>query len=109
MVQNGTQRRMSSDERRAEILLAAHAVFGARGYEGATTDEVARAAFSVPQRRACQAAVPHPGELGGGAISRRVPAEASDATDELQRTSAKRVRVESSRAAEGGGRAHVMG
>ena len=50
-----------------------------------------------------------PGELGGGAISRRVPAEASDATDELQRTSAKRVRVESSRAAEGGGRAHVMG
>lgn len=35
---------MSSDERRAEILLAAHAVFGARGYEGATTDEVARAA-----------------------------------------------------------------
>ena len=44
MVQNGTQRRMSSDERRAEILLAAHAVFGARGYEGATTDEVARAA-----------------------------------------------------------------
>ena len=44
MVQTGTQRRMSSDERRAEILLAAHAVFGARGYEGATTDEVARAA-----------------------------------------------------------------
>ena len=44
MAQNGTQRRMSSDERRAEILLAAHAVFGARGYEGATTDEVARAA-----------------------------------------------------------------
>jgi AcrR family transcriptional regulator len=35
---------MSSEERRADILLAAHAVFGARGYEGATTDEVARAA-----------------------------------------------------------------
>ncbi|QPE05068.1 helix-turn-helix transcriptional regulator [Microbacterium schleiferi] len=35
---------MSSDERRTEILRAAHAVFGARGYEGATTDEVARAA-----------------------------------------------------------------
>jgi len=37
-------RRMSSDERREQILLAALAVFGARGYEGTTTDEVARAA-----------------------------------------------------------------
>ncbi|MEN2740477.1 TetR/AcrR family transcriptional regulator [Microbacterium sp. X-17] len=36
--------RMSSDERRDQILLAAIAVFGARGYEGTTTDEVARAA-----------------------------------------------------------------
>lgn len=37
-------RRLSSDERRRQILIAALAVFGARGYEGATTDEVARAA-----------------------------------------------------------------
>lgn len=37
-------RRMSADERREQILLAALAVFGARGYEGTTTDEVARAA-----------------------------------------------------------------
>jgi len=37
-------RRLSSDERREQILLAAIAVFGARGYVGATTDEVARAA-----------------------------------------------------------------
>lgn len=37
-------RRLSSDERRRQILVAALAVFGARGYEGATTDEVARAA-----------------------------------------------------------------
>lgn len=37
-------RRLSSDERRAQIVLAALAVFGARGYEGAKTDEVARAA-----------------------------------------------------------------
>lgn len=35
---------MSSEERRAQILHAASAVFGARGYEGTTTDEVARAA-----------------------------------------------------------------
>lgn len=35
---------MSSEERREQILRAAQAVFGARGYEGATTDEVARAA-----------------------------------------------------------------
>lgn len=39
-----TSRRMSADERREQILLAAVAVFGARGYEGTTTDEVARAA-----------------------------------------------------------------
>lgn len=37
-------RRLSSQERRRQILVAALAVFGARGYEGATTDEVARAA-----------------------------------------------------------------
>ncbi|WP_102194317.1 TetR/AcrR family transcriptional regulator [Microbacterium aurantiacum] len=37
-------RRFSSDERRVQIVQAALAVFGARGYEGATTDEVARAA-----------------------------------------------------------------
>jgi len=37
-------RRLSSDERRRQILQASLAVFGARGYEGATTDEVARAA-----------------------------------------------------------------
>jgi AcrR family transcriptional regulator len=39
-----TGRRLSSDERRRQIIQAALAVFGARGYEGATTDEVARAA-----------------------------------------------------------------
>ncbi|MCW3492296.1 TetR/AcrR family transcriptional regulator [Microbacterium sp. SSM24] len=37
-------KRLTSDERRRQILVAALAVFGARGYEGATTDEVARAA-----------------------------------------------------------------
>ena len=37
-------RRLSSDERRVQIVQAALAVFGARGYEGATTDEVAQAA-----------------------------------------------------------------
>jgi AcrR family transcriptional regulator len=37
-------RRLSSDERREQIVLAAVGVFGARGYVGATTDEVARAA-----------------------------------------------------------------
>ena len=37
-------RRLSSDERRRQILVAALAVFGARGYEGATTDVVAKAA-----------------------------------------------------------------
>ena len=37
-------KRLSSDARRLQILRAALAVFGARGYEGATTDEVARAA-----------------------------------------------------------------
>jgi AcrR family transcriptional regulator len=40
----GPVKRLSSDERRRQILVAALAVFGARGYEGATTDEVARAA-----------------------------------------------------------------
>ena len=39
-----TGKRLSSAERRRQILVAALAVFGARGYEGATTDEVARAA-----------------------------------------------------------------
>ncbi len=37
-------RRLSSDERRGQIIRAAFAVFGARGYVGATTDEVAKAA-----------------------------------------------------------------
>jgi len=37
-------KRLSSAERRRQIIAAALAVFGARGYEGATTDEVARAA-----------------------------------------------------------------
>ena len=40
--------RMSSDERREQILEAAIAVFGAKGYVGTTTDDVARAA-SVSQ------------------------------------------------------------
>jgi AcrR family transcriptional regulator len=35
---------MSSDERREQIVTAAIAVFGARGYEGTTTDDVARTA-----------------------------------------------------------------
>lgn len=39
-----TARRMSSDERREQIIAAAIAVFGARGYEGTTTDDVARTA-----------------------------------------------------------------
>jgi len=39
-----TGKRLSSDERRRQILVAALAVFGTHGYEGATTDEVARAA-----------------------------------------------------------------
>src|SRR6478609_10087636 len=37
-------RRMSSEERREQIVAAAIAVFGARGYEGTTTDDVARTA-----------------------------------------------------------------
>lgn len=37
-------RRMSSDERREQIVAAAVAVFGAKGYVGTTTDDVARAA-----------------------------------------------------------------
>ena len=39
-----TARRLSSEERREQILRAALAVFGARGYVGTTTDEVAKAA-----------------------------------------------------------------
>ncbi|WP_243075727.1 TetR/AcrR family transcriptional regulator [Microbacterium sp. SS28] len=39
-----TGRRMSSEERREQIIAAALAVFGARGYEGTTTDDVARTA-----------------------------------------------------------------
>ncbi|KJL38839.1 HTH-type transcriptional regulator BetI [Microbacterium ginsengisoli] len=42
------ERRLSSDERRSQIIVAALAVFGAKGYVGATTDDVARAA-SVSQ------------------------------------------------------------
>lgn len=41
-------RRMSSDERRDSIITAALAVFGAKGYVGTTTDDVAKAA-SVSQ------------------------------------------------------------
>lgn len=41
-------RRMSSEERREQIVDAAIAVFGAKGYVGTTTDDVARAA-SVSQ------------------------------------------------------------
>jgi AcrR family transcriptional regulator len=37
-------KRMSSDERREQILDAAFAVFGTKGYVGSTTDDVARAA-----------------------------------------------------------------
>lgn len=36
--------RLSSEERREQIVEAALAVFGARGYVGTTTDEIARAA-----------------------------------------------------------------
>ncbi|GAB3403490.1 hypothetical protein GCM10027515_14620 [Schumannella luteola] len=36
--------RMSSEERRAQILAASIAVFGAKGYDGATTDDLAQAA-----------------------------------------------------------------
>ena len=43
-----TGRRMSSEERREQIIEAAIAVFGAKGYVGTTTDDVARAA-SVSQ------------------------------------------------------------
>jgi AcrR family transcriptional regulator len=39
-----TGRRMSSEQRREQIVTAAIAVFGARGYEGTTTDDVARTA-----------------------------------------------------------------
>ena len=42
------RRRMSSEERREQIVEAAIAVFGAKGYVGTTTDDVARAA-SVSQ------------------------------------------------------------
>jgi AcrR family transcriptional regulator len=41
-------RRMSSEQRREQIIEAAIAVFGAKGYVGTTTDDVARAA-SVSQ------------------------------------------------------------
>ena len=41
-------KRLSSDERREQILVAALAVFGAKGYVGTTTDDVAKAA-SVSQ------------------------------------------------------------
>ncbi|MGN8551561.1 UNVERIFIED_CONTAM: TetR/AcrR family transcriptional regulator [Microbacterium sp. SLM126] len=44
VAQTEAGKRLSSVERRRQILVAALAVFGARGYEGATTDEVARAA-----------------------------------------------------------------
>src|SRR6476659_8611473 len=37
--------RMSSEDRREQIIAAALAVFGARGYEGTTTDDVARTAW----------------------------------------------------------------
>lgn len=43
-----TKGRMSSDERREQIVEAGIAVFGAKGYVGTTTDDVARAA-SVSQ------------------------------------------------------------
>ena len=36
--------RLSAEERREQIILAATAAFGARGYDGTTTDDVARAA-----------------------------------------------------------------
>lgn len=39
-----SKKRLSSDERRALILTAAIAVFGAKGYVGTTTDDIARAA-----------------------------------------------------------------
>ncbi|HWI29990.1 MAG TPA: TetR/AcrR family transcriptional regulator [Microbacterium sp.] len=48
VVTSESARRMSSVERREQIIAAAVAVFGARGYVGTTTDEVARAA-SVSQ------------------------------------------------------------
>lgn len=41
-------RRLSSEDRRAQILTAAVVVFGAKGYVGTTTDDIARAA-SVSQ------------------------------------------------------------
>jgi AcrR family transcriptional regulator len=47
-VTDDVPRRLSSDERRAQILAAALAVFGAKGYVGTTTDDIARAA-SVSQ------------------------------------------------------------
>jgi AcrR family transcriptional regulator len=43
-VRSDGTRRLTSDERREQILQAALAVFGARGYVGTTTDEVAKAA-----------------------------------------------------------------
>ena len=38
------ERRMSADERRESIVLAAGTVFGRHGYDGATTDQIAKAA-----------------------------------------------------------------
>lgn len=46
--QTESGKRMSSEERREQIIEAAIAVFGAKGYVGTTTDDVARAA-SVSQ------------------------------------------------------------
>lgn len=45
---DSTTKRLSSEERRAQILVAALAVFGSKGYVGTTTDDIARAA-SVSQ------------------------------------------------------------
>ena len=41
---NATEGRLSSDDRREQILAAATAVFGERGYAGGTTDAIAREA-----------------------------------------------------------------
>jgi len=69
-------RRLSSEERREQILRAAIAVFGARGYVGATTDDVAKAA-GVSQ--------PYVVRLFGSKESLFLAA-LGDATDELLRT-----------------------
>lgn len=41
---NASRDRMSADDRREQIIMAAAAVFGERGYAGGTTDQVARQA-----------------------------------------------------------------